>query len=121
MPNPQQAELRRSERIPSLTPDASEAALSAEKTPTPTDPRAPVPDEQRPGHDAAHDQDKPDMDAMAERLGVRPPESEQQAPAEDGGQVRGRIRRRQKRTLVAIVVVGSGVAYGVIRRFIRRR
>lgn len=60
MPNPQQPELRRSERVPALTPDASEAELSAEDTPEVEGNHAPVPPEQRPGHSPEHDQDKPD-------------------------------------------------------------
>ena len=82
MAKPQQPELRRSERVPSLSPDASEAELSAQSVPATTDPDAPIPEEQRPGHDPEFDQDKPDMDAMAERLGVVPEgEEPDDAPA----------------------------------------
>lgn len=71
MPNPQQPEVRRSERVPALDPDASEAVLSAQESPPAVDsPDGPVPEEQRPGHRPEQDQDKPDLDAMAERLGV---------------------------------------------------
>ncbi len=78
MPNPQQPELRRSERVPALDPDASEAKLSAQRRNRrrPTAPNTPVPDDQQPGHHPDHDQDKPDLDAFAERLGVVAEEDE---------------------------------------------
>ena len=73
MPNPQQPEVRRSEKVPALDPDASEAVLSAQAPlPAVDSPDGPVPEDQRPGHRPAQDQDKPDLDAMAKRLGVVP-------------------------------------------------
>jgi hypothetical protein len=70
MAKPQQPELRRSGRVPALDPDASEAKLSAERPHRGSDPDGPVPEDQRPGHHPEHEQDKPDLDAFAERLGI---------------------------------------------------
>ncbi len=70
MANPQQPELRRSAKVPALDPDASESKLSAQDRPTPGGNVGDVPEDQRPGHHPDHDQDKPDLDAFAERLGV---------------------------------------------------
>lgn len=72
MPNPQQPELRRSERVPALSPDAAEAEvdarpdrpLSSERTDDQTH-EAPTPEHDTP------EQDKPDLDDMAEALGIR--------------------------------------------------
>lgn len=77
MSKPQQPELRRSERVPALSPDAMEAELEA----TPeidVDPPPPNgPDTDGPVADGtAPVQDKPDLDEMAEALGVEAPEDE---------------------------------------------
>ena len=78
MAKPQQPELRRSGRVPALDPDASEAKLSAEQPHRPSDPDGPIPEDQRPGHHPDHEQDKPDLDKFAERMGIVPDE---EAPA----------------------------------------
>lgn len=70
MANPQQPELRRSGKVPDLDPDATEAVLSAEERPKTSRARKPVPEEQQPGHHPDEEQDKPDMEAFAERLGI---------------------------------------------------
>lgn len=72
MSNPQSPAVRRSERVPALNPDATETVLSAERRESPTAPTAPIPEDQRPGHHPDHEQDKPDGDAFAERLGMGP-------------------------------------------------
>lgn len=81
MAKPQQQELRRSGRVPALDPDATEAARSADGPLGASDTNAPIPEDQRPGHHPEHDQDKPDMDAFAERLGVTGDESGERAAA----------------------------------------
>lgn len=70
MAKPQQPELRRSGTVPALDPDATEAVLSAQDDPKTSGSRGPVPAEQRPGHHPDDEQDKPDLDAFAERLGI---------------------------------------------------
>jgi hypothetical protein len=76
MAKPQQAELRRSGKVPALDPDASVAKLSAQDTPGNSGSEGSIPEDQRPGHHPDQEQDKPDMDAFAERLGVVSDEEE---------------------------------------------
>lgn len=73
MAKPQQPELRRSGRVPALDPDATEAARSGEPEPFVTPETGPIPEDQRPGHHPDEEQDKPDLDAFAERFGTKPP------------------------------------------------
>ena len=71
MAKPQQPELRRSGRVPALEPDASESKLSAERPHRGSDPDGRrVPEDQRPGHHPDQEQDQPDLDKFAERLGI---------------------------------------------------
>mgnify|MGYP003138618756 FL=1 len=79
MAKPQQAELRRSGKVPALDPDASVSKLSAQDAPTTSGPDGTIPEDQRPGHHPDQEQDKPDMDAFAERLGIV---SEEEEPAD---------------------------------------
>jgi len=73
MAKPQQPELRRSGTVASLDPDATESDLKAHDRPTTKGRRkAPVPEEQRPGHHPDEEQDKPDLDDFAARLGIVP-------------------------------------------------
>lgn len=81
MAKPQQPELRRSGFVPALDPDATESRLEAHDRPTAKGgKRGPIPDEQQPGHHPDEEQDKPDLDRFAERLGVVP-EGEEPADA----------------------------------------
>lgn len=80
MAKPQQAELRRSGKVPALDPDASASKLSAQDTPTTSVPGGSIPEDQRPGHHPDQEQDKPDLDKFAARLGIvsedeEPPEA----------------------------------------------
>jgi hypothetical protein len=72
MAKPQQAELRRSGKVPALDPDASVAKLSAQDVPTTSGSDGAVPADQRPGHHPDDEQDKPDLDKFAARLGIVP-------------------------------------------------
>lgn len=139
MPKPQQPELRRSEQVPDLAPDAAEGEIEAQKVPDETVPGGPVPPDQQPGASDDRPQDKPDPDAFAERLGVTgddrtddaDPSDETDRPDEDKftepvrpdatshSPGRSTSRRRSRlRPLAALVSVG-GVAWLIVRR--RRR
>ena len=76
MAKPQQAELRRSGKVPALDPDASVAKLSAQDVPSTSGPDGAIPEDQRPGHHPDHEQDKPDLDKFAQRLGIVSDEEE---------------------------------------------
>lgn len=125
MAKPQQPELRRSERVPALDPDASEAELSAQATPSVTDPDGPVPAEQQPGHDHGPDEDQPPLDAMAERLGV-PAEGDEpdDAPSLTGAEpdepyAITAIRKRRRALALAIALPAAGLV--LVRQVLRRR
>ncbi len=79
MAKPQQAELRRSGKVPALDPDASVSKLSAQDVPSTSGSDGTIPEDQRPGHHPDQEQDKPDMDKFAERLGIV---SEEEEPPE---------------------------------------
>lgn len=76
MANPQQPELRRSEQVPALNPDAQEAELEARRDNRKREERRlvdPPPTESADstGSDAdGRPQDQPDLDAVAEQLGT---------------------------------------------------
>lgn len=70
MAKPQQPELRRSGTVPALDPDAAESDLKAHRRPGDSGPGGPIPEDQRPGHHPEAEQDKPDLDKFAERLGI---------------------------------------------------
>lgn len=100
MAKPQQAELRRSGKVPALDPDASVAKLSAQEPPSSSGAAGTIPEDQRPGHHPDQEQDKPDMDKFAERLGIV---SEEDAPPEaphvDEDSKVTRLKRKAERTV----------------------
>lgn len=74
MAKPQQPELRRSEQIPALSPDAIVSELEANH---PDGLEKPTGDEEffrRPStSDGAANEDKPNLDDVADQLGTNPP------------------------------------------------
>lgn len=70
MPNPQQPELARSRRTPAQDPDAAAAVVEGQRQPEAKGPTGPVPAENQPGHHPEREQDTPDLDAYAAKLGV---------------------------------------------------
>jgi len=93
MANPQQPELRRSGKVAALDPDATATDLTAQERPSTKGRTGTVPEEQRPGHHPEHEQDKPDLDKFAERLGIVPEgEEPEDAPRveDDTAPARGR-------------------------------
>ena len=74
MSTPQQPELRRSGRGQS-DPAAAKSDVEANavaKAPSGEPPMGAVPEDNQPGHHPETDQDKPDLDEAAAKLGVRP-------------------------------------------------
>ena len=137
MAKPQQAELRRSGNIEALDPDATEAKRSADKRRPVTDPRSPVPEDQRPGHHPDHDQDKPDLDKFAERLGVAKEGEEPETAAhvepeqvesrdvhvEDDGRITVVHPDEPERSglpNVKFLFLGPAIGYVVVRRIVRK-
>lgn len=73
MSNPQQPELARSRKTPAQDQDAVAGVVEGQRQPGTSAPTGPVPVDNQPGHHPAHEQDKPDLDRFAERLGVVEP------------------------------------------------
>lgn len=77
MSNPQQPEPARSPKTPAQDSDAVAAAIEGQRQPTTEGPSGPIPADNQPGHHPAQEQDKPDLNAFAAKLGVV------EAPKED--------------------------------------
>lgn len=71
MARPQQPELARSAKT-DLDPDHIETGLQGQRTPSTGGETGPIPPENQPGHHPPKEQDKPDLDAFASRLGTDP-------------------------------------------------
>src|SRR5919206_4315363 len=74
MSNPQQPELARSRKTPAQDQDAVAGVLEGQQDVGADAPRGPVPVDNQPGHHPAEEQDKPDINAFAEKLGTMPPQ-----------------------------------------------
>jgi hypothetical protein len=88
MSNPQQPELARSRKTPAQDQDAVATVLDGQRDVGADAPRGPVPVDNQPGHHPAEEQDKPDLDAFAAKLGIaEPPEagSDNARPAAPAG------------------------------------
>ena len=71
MARPQTPELARSAKT-DIDPDHVETGLQGQPTPKSGGETGPVPPDNQPGHHPAKEQDKPDLDAFAARLGTDP-------------------------------------------------
>ena len=86
MSTPQQPELARSRKQPHQDPDAVASLVEGRSMPASEGRTGPVPPENQPGHRPPHDQDQPDLDAFAARLGVAGDSAgEAGAGGQDGG------------------------------------
>ena len=86
MSNPQQPEQARSRKTPAQDADSVAGVLEGQDQPGASGPSGPIPADNQPGHHPAHEQDKPDLNAFAEKLGVveSAPETAADAPAAPG-------------------------------------
>ena len=122
MPNPQQPELARSRKTPALDPDAAATVIEGQSHPGADEARGPVPAENQPGHHPAEEQDQPDADAFAAKLGTMPPaerevwEEQQQAEQAASAPAAGRSRL----VVVAATAFGLILAVLALRRRSRR-
>ncbi|HEV7865611.1 MAG TPA: hypothetical protein VGR20_23145 [Acidimicrobiia bacterium] len=71
MARPQQPELARSAKT-DIDPNHVETGLQGQPTPATGGETGPIPPDNQPGHHPAIEQDKPDLDAFAVRLGTDP-------------------------------------------------
>ncbi len=70
MSNPQQPELARSRKTPAQDQDAVAGVVEGQRQPGVEGPSGPVPPDNQPGHHPTKEQDKPDLEAFAERMGI---------------------------------------------------
>ena len=120
MSNPQQPELGRSRKTPAQDQDAVAGVLDGQRDIEADAPRGPVPVENQPGHHPAQEQDKPDVNAFAEKLGTMEPaertgEFEPQHVQEAAAE-RRRPRRRALAGAAAVLAVILAVVAGRWRR-----
>lgn len=121
MSNPQQPELARSRKTPALDPDATASVVEGQRQPEAKGPAGPVPEDNQPGHHPATEQDKPDLDAFAARLGVIDEDTvgggDFSHSSAEGAEAAGRPSRNR---VVAAVVAVLGML-GVLTLLRRRR
>jgi hypothetical protein len=123
MGNPQQPEIARSRKVPSQDQDAVAGVIEGQESLGADAPRGPVPPENRPGHHPEQEQDKPDLDAFAQRLGIgdSPAEEAELEPAvtrEPAAAIAGVARSGAGRiaALVAVVLAVLGIVLTKQRR-----
>ena len=92
MARPQQPELARSAKT-DLDPDHVETGLQGQKKPSAGGATGPIPRDNQPGHHPAEEQDKPDLDAFAARLGADP-----KAPTATSARKPGRSKATSAKT-----------------------
>lgn len=137
MAKPQQPELRRSGRVEALDPDATEAIRGADRRRRTSAPDGPVPADNRPGHHPDRDQDKPDLERFAARLGVvkegaepddaahvEPDEVESRdVTVDDQGRLKVVPDAPQRPTTIPgakLLFLGPAIGYVVVRRVVRK-
>ena len=84
MSNPQQPELARSRKAPHQDQDAVAGVIDGQRDLETGQPRGPVPPENQPGHRPAQEQDKPDLDAFAAKMGIADPDAVDAGDADKG-------------------------------------
>lgn len=122
MSNPQQPELARSRKTPAQDQDAVAAVVEGQRGTGADAPRGPVPPENQPGHHPEQEQDKPDLNAFAERLGVAEPSGNDTRPAAGGAHAQPGASPVRNVPAAAVWAGGlTAVALLVLRRRSRRR
>jgi hypothetical protein len=123
MSNPQQPELARSRKTPAQDQDAVAGVLDGQREIGADAPRGPVPVENQPGHHPAEEQDKPDVNAFAAKLGTMPPaEREEWAERQKAEQAAGAPAGSRSRVVaIAAAAVGVILALFAVRRRRSRR
>lgn len=123
MPNPQQPEIGRSRKTPGQDPDSAATVIEGSRRLADEDAGGPVPPDNQPGHHPPQEQDKPDLDAFAERLGTAagssgPEPATAAAGAADAAPWRAVDRSTVRRAAAALVAFGALLLLG---RRLRRR
>ncbi|MGI8809353.1 MAG: hypothetical protein ACR2KK_16245 [Acidimicrobiales bacterium] len=116
MSNPQQPELARSAKTPAQDQDAVSGVVEGQRVPGADAPGGPVPPENQPGHHPATEQDKPDLNAFAAKLGTVAPSERRDVSPEPS-----RTRRVPSGVVAAVAAVLAVVVAVVAGRRWRSR
>lgn len=119
MSNPQQPELARSRKTPHQDQDAVATVVEGRSTPSTEGRTGPVPAENQPGHHPAQEQDKPDLDAFAARLGVTDEPAEEAVERQLAPEPERQAAPGPPKAVLAGVVLAVLALFGLFR--IRRR
>ena len=122
MSNPQQPELARSRKTPAQDQDAVAGVVEGQRAPRADAPRGPVPPENQPGHHPADEQDKPDLNAFAEKLGTMEPSERSETPERRESPATSRSRKMRvgvAAAFVTVLAIGVAVVTGRRRRSCR--
>lgn len=114
MSNPQQPELARSRKTPSQDQDAVAAVIEGQDIPGADAPRGPVPPENQPGHHPAEEQDKPDLNAFAQKLGTVEPSERSDTPEGRDASLGAYGSRRAQAGMAAAVATVVAVVLVVV-------
>jgi hypothetical protein len=109
MSNPQQPELARSRKTPAQDAGAVAGVLDGQRDIGADAPRGPVPPENQPGHHPSDEQDKPDLDKFAAKLGTMEPEERKEVLKDEPPSVVNPVPAQATRRN-ALVGVGALVA-----------
>ncbi len=119
MSNPQQPELARSRKTPAQDQDAVAAVIDGQSVPGADEPRGPVPPDNQAGHHPVEEQDKPDLNAFAQKLGTMEPSDRSDTPEGRDATLRAYGRRRMQAGVAAVVATLAAVVLAVVT--VRRR
>ena len=113
MSNPQQTELARSRKTPAQDQDAVAAVIEGQGVPGADEPRGPVPPDNQPGHHPVEEQDKPDLNAFAQKLGTMEPADRTDTAEGRDATLRAYGSRRVQVGVAAAVATLAGVVLAV--------
>ena len=117
MSNPQQPELGRSRKTPAQDQDAVATIVEGQRHPGADEHLGAVPADNVAGHHPAEEQDKPDLDDFAAKLGTMPPD-EREERQETAGRAAGRngVSARVAAAAAALLAVVLALVAGRRRR-----
>lgn len=121
MSNPQQPELARSRKTPAQDQDAVAGVVEGQRVPESSGAGGPVPADNQPGHHPPDEQDKPDLDAFAAKLGVPDEQGSVPTPPAAAGPTPAPVAAPPKRVVVIGAAALAVLATLVLVRRRRRR
>ncbi len=95
------------------------AVIDGQSVPGADEPRGPVPPDNQAGHHPVEEQDKPDLNAFAQKLGTMEPSDRSDTPEGRDATLRAYGRRRMQAGVAAVVATLAAVVLAVVT--VRRR